>query len=151
MEFNDQQGGYPQQGMPQPDYNHPAFGHEPTPNNGNPYGQQPPYGQPPYGAPQEQKPKGFAIASMVCGIVSIVICCCEYIAIPLGIVAIVLGIISLKKGESGKGMAIAGIVCAGCSLVFIGICFILYYSGAVDTSNWEDILSQLESMAGSEA
>ena len=138
MEFNNQQGGmnggYPQQ----PQFN--------QPNYGDPYGQQPPYG-----APQEQKPKGFAIASMVCGIVSIVICCCEYVAIPLGIVAIVLGIVSLKKGEGGKGMAIAGIVCAGVSLLFIAFCFILYYTGAIDTSNWEDILSQLESMAGSEA
>ena len=54
--------------------------------------------------------KGMAIAAMILGIVSIVLCCIWYISIIAGVVAIVLGIMYNKK--NGKcGMATAGIVC----------------------------------------
>lgn len=126
---NGMNGGYPQQGQP---------------DAGQPYGTpQQPYGGDPYGTASQDK-KGFAIASMVCGIVSIVTCCCEYIAIPLSIVAIVLGIISIKKQESGKGMAIAGIACGGAALAFIIVCLILYATGAVDTTQWEEMLKKMQ-------
>ena len=92
-----------------------------------------------------------AIASMVCGIVSIVICCCEYIAIPLGIVAVVLGVLSIKKGQGGKGMAIAGIVCGGVALAFIIVCEILVRSGAISTTNWEELLEQYKNQMGQSA
>lgn len=71
----------------------------------------------------EPQNKGMAIASMVCGIVSIVlICCTYYISIPCAIVGLVLGIMSNKK-YGKNGMAIAGIVCSiitiALSIVFI--------------------------------
>lgn len=54
--------------------------------------------------------KGMAIAAMILGIVSIVLCCIWYISIIAGVVAIVLGIMYNKK--NGKcGMSTAGIVC----------------------------------------
>lgn len=53
--------------------------------------------------------RGMSIASMVVGICSIVLCCFWYLAIPCGIVAVVLGVIGLKKHKNG--MAIAGLVC----------------------------------------
>jgi len=62
--------------------------------------------------------KGFAIASMVCGIVSIVCCCCSPLGICCSIAAIVTGIIAIKNDYEGRGMAIAGIVCGGVGALF---------------------------------
>jgi hypothetical protein len=53
--------------------------------------------------------KGLAIAAMVVGICSIVFGWVPFLGLILGIVAIVLGIIALKR-KIGKGMSIAGIV-----------------------------------------
>ena len=57
---------------------------------------------------------GLAIASMVLGLVSVVIFCIWYVALPCAIIAVVLGFIARAKanrGEaSGGGMAMAGIV-----------------------------------------
>ena len=52
--------------------------------------------------------KGFSIASMVLGIVSLVLSCFIYISVPCAILAIIFGVIGMKKG--GKGMGIAGLV-----------------------------------------
>jgi len=51
--------------------------------------------------------KGLCIASMVLGIVSVVLFCIWYLALPCAIVAIVFGVLGLKS--SAKGMAIAGL------------------------------------------
>ncbi|HDZ86461.1 hypothetical protein LCGC14_1750480 [marine sediment metagenome] len=63
----------------------------------------------------KQSASGLAVASLVLGIIGIImICCCYYLAGPLGIVAWVLGQIernNIKRGESpqaGMGMATAG-------------------------------------------
>lgn len=52
--------------------------------------------------------KGLSIASMVLGIVSLVMLCIYYISIPCAILAIIFAIVGRKKG--GKGMATAGLV-----------------------------------------
>ena len=64
---------------------------------------------------------GMAIASMVLGIVSIVLMCCNtYIGIACAVVGLVLGILHIKK--SGKnGMAIAGIVCSIVAIVLVAL------------------------------
>lgn len=60
---------------------------------------------------------GLGIASMVCGIVSLVGCCgLWYVSLPCAVVAIVLGIVQIVKNES-RGMAIAGIICGGVGIV----------------------------------
>ncbi len=65
-----------------------------------------------FDANQPQGGKGMAIASLVLGIVAAVnICCCTYVGIICGTIAIILGIITLKKNGEGRGMAIAGIIC----------------------------------------
>ena len=69
---------------------------------------------------EEKGPQGYSIASMVCGILGLLCCCCGWFGLILSIAGIVLGIISLKKNCEGRGMAIAGIVCGG-----IGACFTL--------------------------
>lgn len=115
-------GGTPQFGAP-PQFGGTASGGTP------PYGPMPPqygavppqYGAPPgyppsypgygYGYPQQTGGNnGMAIAAMVCGI-------CGFACLIPGLVGIVLGFVSLpqikRKGQSGRGMAITGIVTGG--------------------------------------
>jgi len=73
--------------------------------------------------PQDQS-NAFGIASMVCGILSIVTCCFWYIGVILAIVSIVLGILQIRKNQK-KGMAIAGIVCSIVTIVLVIITLVL--------------------------
>lgn len=69
----------------------------------------------PGGAPvsrQSNKPSnGFAIASMVLGIISIVCCCISYFALVCAVAAIVFFIVDYKINKKASGMAIAGLIC----------------------------------------
>ena len=83
----------------------------------------------------ENKPVGLAIASLVLGIISLLLSCCIGIfSLPFTIVGAVLGFIAMKKVKDGtgggKGMAIAGIVTSFVSLVptILGI---ILYGGAM--------------------
>lgn len=102
--------------------------------------------------------KGLGIASMVCGILSILTICCMAVVpffvcapVVLGIVAVVLGIIQIVKNES-KGMAIAGIICGIVGiLIFIAVLVIglagmamLGEMGLDGTESYEEILNMLE-------
>ena len=79
------------------------------------------YGYQPYGNNYNQQGKGVAIASMVCGIVSLCLCCCfYYVSLPAAIVGLILGIVSLKKNYAGRGMAIAGVVTSSIT-IFLAI------------------------------
>ena len=77
------------------------------------------------------QPKGMAIASMVLGIVAVVLLCVAWISVPAAIVGLILGIVARKKvvaGEAGgQGMATAGIVL---SIIALIIVIILLIAGA---------------------
>lgn len=62
---------------------------------------------------------GLAVASMVVGIIALLMCTIPIIGLILGIIALVLGIMGLKKTDD-RGMAIAGISTGGLS-IFINI------------------------------
>jgi hypothetical protein len=85
--------------------------------NPNPYqaGSTPGY------PPPQQGSSGLAIASLVCGIVGIIAtCCCGLFGIPLPLIAIVTGGMALANPNAqGKGMAMAGVVMGGASLLLI--------------------------------
>jgi len=72
---------------------------------------------------EAQRMSGMSIASMVCGIVGIVVSCLFWpVGIVLAIVAVILGILGLNEIKKqpeigGRGMAITGIVLGGISLV----------------------------------
>lgn len=105
------------------------YGHQPHPQQ--PYGQQPhpqqPYGQQPYGqqpyGPQPYRTwgqgyspyarptpvNGLAVASLVLG----VLCCFPALGLVLGVIALVQ---IKKKGQSGKGLAIAGSILSSLGL-----------------------------------
>lgn len=64
------------------------------------------------------KSQGLAIASMVLGIIGLVLSCCvPIVPIILALLAVILGGVSLAKKQDGKGMAIAGLVCGIITLV----------------------------------
>ena len=106
-----------------------------------------------YTANYEEQGQGFGIASLICGILSIVTCCCSCPCAPLAIVSIVLGILQISKGAgSGRGMAIAGIICSavGLILMVISLVFTIVMNGSSFAEdyyeNYYDIIQELENM-----
>lgn len=79
-----------------------------------------------------------AIGSLVCGIVSVVLCCAWYLALPISIVGIVLGIMTIKNNKDGRTMAIIGIILGGLGVI-IGILGIIGCTiMANDKTIWQD-------------
>jgi GYF domain 2/Domain of unknown function (DUF4190) len=77
--------------------------------------------------PGQPVSQGLAIASLVCGILSLVGCCVYPVAGPLAIVAIVLGFVTLSKVKGnpaaygGKGMAKAGLITGFLGLLGVAV------------------------------
>lgn len=109
----------------------------------NSYQQQPQqdaygYGQPagyPYAAPIVKKAPGMALAALILGIVGVVTGFFVFGAL-LGIAAIILGALSLKKVKeagAGKGFAITGIV-TGAVAVLFSLCMLFVYISVAQTA-----------------
>jgi hypothetical protein len=97
-----------------------AYNQPPSPYN-QPAG---PYGQPGYyGMPAE--PKTLSIASMVCGIASVIM---GWILLPQ-IAAIITGHMALKREPTGKGMSITGLVLGYLCLLGYGAFWLLAIIG----------------------
>lgn len=84
------------------------------------------YAVPGYGAAPSQN--SLALIGMIMGIVALPLSlCCGLFSSPFNIAAIVLGILGLKKagetGGTGKGQALAALICGGISLVLMVIIF----------------------------
>ena len=78
------------------------------------------------GVPQQNAGSGFAITSLVCGILSILCCYCTLgVTVIPAIMAIIFGIVAQKKGQS-KGLSIAGIICGTIGLL-IAIGMLVYF------------------------
>jgi hypothetical protein len=85
----------------------------------------------------ETLPTGLAVASMVVGIVglllSLVCGCFMVVSGPLDLIAVVLGIVALQqinRGEAGgRGMAIAGIICGSVGLA-LSLLILLFFGFA---------------------
>jgi hypothetical protein len=111
----------PYAGGPQSPYGAPTdsqYGYGPAQQQ--PYGAPPPYGYglqpPPYsGYVQPTSTNGKAIAALVLGIASIVLCWLSIFDAVFVILALIFGLIALnetKEGRSrGRGLAVAGLVC----------------------------------------
>ena len=109
----------------------------------NSYQQQPQqdaygYGQPagyPYAAPVTKKAPGMALAAMILGIAAVLTGFFVFGAL-LGIAAIILGALSLKKVKeagAGKGFAITGIV-TGAVAVLFSLCMLFVYISVAQTA-----------------
>ena len=85
----------------------------------------PPMGTPPigYSSSSPAKSQGLAIGALICGILSLVTAlavCLWFLSIPLGVVAIILGVMAggkAKRGEAGG----AGLAKTGMILGIVGI------------------------------
>lgn len=97
-------------------------------------------------APSEEKKStsGLAVASMVCGILSIVGCCIWYMGIILAIVGLVLGIISQAKQKNG--FSLAGIITSAFGLAFGIIALIIVIASFGNL--WDFINSMIDSSSG---
>ena len=86
-----------------------------------------------YSSPGPQKSQGLAIGALICGILSIVLFCFQIIAIPLALVAIILGIIGMgkaKRGEAtGEGMAKTGMILGIVGIALSILITILAFAG----------------------
>jgi|GEM_PF-2013092 len=86
--------------------------------------------------------KAFGIASMVCGIISLIwgiIPCVGLVALPVAVISIIFGCISYKQSRDNSqpsGMAIAGLVTSIFALIFV-IAWIV----AIFRSSPDDILN----------
>ena len=76
----------------------------------------------------EDQPKGFAIASLVCGIVSIPFCCVTWVSLVCGILGIVFSIVQKNKYGENK-LAKAGMICGIVGLVLAALVWILAILG----------------------
>lgn len=84
--------------------------------------------------PQHPQSKGLAIASLVLGILGFLTGFIG-IGVLLGLIAVILGTISLVKHGGGKGFAIAGIITGGIAFLFGGVLLAITltaYSGIQD-------------------
>jgi Domain of unknown function (DUF4190) len=114
---------YESNGSPWPSYQPPAQ-----------YGQGSSYGQPQYGQPQyfgqpsyygTVEPKTLSIASMVCGIASVIT---GWLLLPQ-LAAIITGHLALRREPSGRGMSITGLVLGYLCLLGYGAIWLLLIIG----------------------
>jgi membrane-bound ClpP family serine protease len=96
----------------------------------------------------ENPSKAFAITSLVLGIVSIPFICCTWVGLVIAIAGLVFGILSITRKESGKGMAIAGIVCSSVAAVVIIILLIVaaMSPSQMSESDIEALTQQLQNL-----
>lgn len=119
--------GYSSPASPAAAWNSGGLPQQPAPAWGGGY--QQPIGPPGYVQNQQN---GFAISSLVCGVLSLV-CCSIFTGIP----AIILGIIAINKEKNdpqhygGKGLAIGGIVLGSFSILILGLYLLAVLAGAI--------------------
>ncbi len=127
--------GFPPQGSPPDQFLPQGFPPGPFPPPGAQYG----YGPQPapiYG----RETNGIAIAAGVCGIIAVAVCWIpfvDYLSIVLGVLAVIFGIIGVRRADaygSGRGMAITGIVCGSVGLA-IAFVFLLLIFAVVSSAN----------------
>lgn len=82
--------------------------------------------------PGDDAPSGFASASLVLGILSLVLGCCFYVSIPLGGLGILFAILSKKsadmegRAKAGLGLSIAGLVLSILLTIVAVFSFVVY-------------------------
>lgn len=89
---------------------------------------------------------GLAIASLVCGIISIIACCCWFLGLTLGILAIIFSVIYKKQGGH-SGMATAGLICGILGVILSASLLIFSRSVAyLDGPSYSYLLDVLDSL-----
>lgn len=73
-------------------------------------------------------PSGLAVASLVLGVISLVLACVWYLSIPCALLAVILGSAgrsAARLGAGGGGMATAGIVCGSIALTLYALLLLM--------------------------
>ncbi|MBQ9869763.1 MAG: zinc-ribbon domain-containing protein [Ruminococcus sp.] len=70
-----------------------------------------------YNVAQPKQTSGLAVASLILGILALVLACFGVVGIICGILAVIMGGVALASKKGGKGMAIAGLVCGLIAIV----------------------------------
>lgn len=141
-----QAGGYTQNNYSKPDYNNTNYNSTAYTNQqfGTPqmgYAVPPQYAYNGGNAAQKKEGEGFGIASLVLGILSVLLFC-TCINFVMAIIAIILGIIQVAT-QRKKGPAVAGIILSAISIV-VGIIFwVVFYGSLVRSAGgWEEFLEE---------
>ena len=92
------------------------------------------------------KTKGWSVASMVLGILSVVCCCLGWSGILMGAGAIILAIVSRRNLGYFDGMTIAGLILGIFGFVFGAT--ILIYTYTLPPEFWEEYFKELENITG---
>jgi len=79
---------------------------------------------------------GMGIASLVLGILSLPLCLCSWLDIPVAVLAIIFGFVSRSQGGP-RGTATAGIICGFIALLLIALILVLAFSGAIDPEKFK--------------
>lgn len=95
------------------------------------------------------KTKGWAVASMVMGIISVVCCCFGWSGIFLGAGAIIVAIVSRRNLGYFDGMTIAGLILGIFGFVF-GTTMVIY-TLTLPPEFWDEYFRELENFPGSDA
>ncbi len=96
-----------------------------------------------------KKSSGLAIASMTCGIVSL-IACCVGLSLPLGALAILFAILSRRKGQPVPAMSVAGIVTGAIGLLMGILLYIFSLFIWQDPQFQKEVYSSFEEVYGEE-
>jgi uncharacterized protein DUF4190 len=124
------------EGPGQPPYGYPQYPGQP--GYGAPYGAQ--GGIPGYGWPglAPVPSNGMGTASLVLGIISVVVFCLWPVSIIIGALAVIFGLIGRRKARRGEatnaGMALAGFICGLVGLV-LGVVLLIVSVAAPDSGN----------------
>ncbi len=73
-----------------------------------------------------EKGKGFGVASLICGIISLTLFCSIFNVFS-SLLSIIFGIVHIRRGGK-KGIAILGMLCSVCSIILLIICMTLIMS-----------------------
>jgi hypothetical protein len=83
------------------------------------------YSQDDYTPEQPEKLNPFSVASLICGIASITLCCTGVLSLPLGALGVLFAILAKRMGKSMSPLSITGIVLSCTGMVF-GLIMCIY-------------------------
>ncbi len=95
-----------------------------------------------YNQPPKAEPNGYAIASLILGIVSLILCCCSCISIVTSILAIVFAVLS-RQGQPMRGNAMGGMICGIVGLAATLLCtgFFLLIIAETNAEDMDDFFN----------
>ena len=96
--------------------------------------------------PQKKATNGYAIASLILGVISIVLCSCSCLSIVTAILAIVFALLS-RAGKPMDGKALGGMICGIVALVLVvvSVVFVLIFYAETNTEDYMQFYEDMQS------